>query len=167
MHCCVAMGLRTNYKERIKKDMKPIKLVLKLSLLCLLLPLFVGCNEEDDIEGIFIERTWYVTSFLDAEGKPENINDQELANNPANYRIVFTPETFNAQAGTYVFSGRWTVDGKNQSIHFTMDSGTSGTSELSRALIDRLEKAVRYEGSYTYLRLYTEAGNSVLFSPGD
>ena len=92
--------------------MKSIKLVLKLSLLCLLLPLFVGCNEEDDIEGIFIERTWYVTSFLDAEGKPENINDQELANNRANYRIVFTPETFNAQAGTYVFSGRWTVDGK-------------------------------------------------------
>lgn len=147
--------------------MKQIRLLLKVSLLCVLLPLFVGCNEEDDIEGIFIERTWYVTSFLDAEGKPENINDQALANNRGNYRLSFTPETFNAQAGTYVFSGRWTVDGKKQSIRFTMNAGTAGTDALSIALIDRLEKAVRYDGSYTYLRIYTEAGNSVLFSPGD
>ena len=135
--------------------------------MCLLLPLFCGCNEEDDIKGIFIERTWYVTSFLSADSMPEDINDLQLANNRNSYRIAFTPETFNAQAGNCEFSGRWTVDGKNQSIRFTMNPGTAGTDDLSRALIDRLEKAVRYDGSYNYLRIYTEAGNSVLFSPGN
>lgn len=147
--------------------MKQIRLLLKVPLFCVLFSLFAGCNEEDDIEGIFIERTWYVSSFLDAEGLPENIDDQVLANNRNSYRIVFSPETFNAQAGSYVFSGRWTVDGKSQTIQFTMNSGTAGTDELSRALINRLENAVRYEGSYTFLRIYTEAGNSVLFSPSN
>lgn len=147
--------------------MKQIRLLLKAPLFCVLFSLFAGCNEEDDIEGIFIERTWYVSSFLDAEGLPENIDDQVLANNRDSYRIVFSPETFNAQAGSYVFSGRWTVDGKSQTIQFTMNSGTAGTDELSRALINRLENAVRYEGSYTFLRIYTEAGNSVLFSPSN
>lgn len=147
--------------------MKQIRLLLKVPLFCVLFFLFAGCNEEDDIEGIFIERTWYVSSFLDAEGLPENIDDQVLANNRDSYRIVFSPETFNAQAGSYVFSGRWTVDGKSQTIQFTMNSGTAGTDELSRALINRLENAVRYEGSYTFLRIYTEAGNSVLFSPSN
>ncbi len=147
--------------------MKQIRLLLKAPLFCVLFSLFAGCNEEDDIEGIFIERTWYVSSFLDAEGLPENIDDQVLANNRDSYRIVFSPETFNAQAGSYVFSGRWIVDGKSQTIQFTMNSGTAGTDELSRALINRLENAVRYEGSYTFLRIYTEAGNSVLFSPSN
>ena len=147
--------------------MKQIRLLLKVPLFCVLFSLFAGCNEEDDIEGIFIERTWYVSSFLDAEGLPENIDDQVLANNRDSYRIVFSPETFNAQAGSYVFSGRWTVDGKSQTIQFTMNSGTAGTDELSRALINRLENAVRYEGSYTFLRIYTEAANSVLFSPSN
>lgn len=147
--------------------MKQIRLLLKAPLFCVLFSLFAGCNEEDDIEGIFIERTWYVSSFLDAEGLPENIDDQVLANNRDSYRIVFSPETFNAQAGSYVFSGRWTVDGKSQTIQFTMNSGTAGTDELSRALINRLENAVRYEGSYTFLRIYTEVGNSVLFSPSN
>lgn len=49
--------------------MKQLHFVFKLSLLCLLLPLFCGCNEEDDIEGIFYERTWYVTAVFQSDGK--------------------------------------------------------------------------------------------------
>ena len=44
-----------------------------------------------------------------------------------------------------------------------MDTGTSGTDPISIMLIKVLEDAVRYEGSYTFLRIYTKEGTSVLF----
>ena len=146
--------------------MKRLETLLKLSLCCLMLSLFAGCNNEDDINGIFIERTWYVTNLFEADGKTPALDEEqhkEILNNPGNYRIAFTPETFNAQAGDCVFSGQWSVDGKNQSIRFTMDTGTSGTDPISIMLIKVLEDAVRYEGSYTFLRIYTKEGTSVLF----
>ena len=148
--------------------MEQIKILVKLSFLCLLLPLFSGCNEEDDIEGIFIDKTWYVTDLFKADGKTSMLEGEERTkfdNNRENYRIVFTPETFNARAGDCVFSGKWSVDGKKQTIRFLMDAGTSGTDVISKELIRMLEEAVRYEGSYTYLRIWTEANTSILFSP--
>lgn len=145
-----------------------MRILLQMSVLCLLLPLFAGCNEEDDIKGIFVDKTWYVTDLFKADGKTSMLEGEErikFDNNRENYRIVFTPETFSARAGDCVFSGKWNADGKKQTIHFSMDAGTSGTDVISKELIRMLEESVRYEGSYIYLRVYTEANTSVLFSP--
>lgn len=148
--------------------MKHWTTLFRLSLVCLLLPLLAGCNDEDDISGIFVERTWYVTELYNADGRTSSLDEaqhQQLGYRRDAYRISFTPETFNAQAGSTTLTGTWTVDGSNQTIRFHFDRPVTGEDAISRIMIKYLEEAVRYEGSYIYLRIYTEAGTSILFSP--
>lgn len=115
-----------------------------------------------------VERTWYVTELYNADGRTSSLDEaqhQQLGNRRDAYRISFTPETFNAQAGSTTLTGTWTVDGSNQTIRFHFDRPVTGEDAISRIMIKYLEEAVRYEGSYIYLRIYTEAGTSILFSP--
>lgn len=146
--------------------MKYINYIFKFTLLCLLLPLFYGCNEEDDIDGIFIGKTWYVTNLLKANSNNTLLEENDwntLANNRSKYLISFSNETFHAQAGDYTFEGKWSVDGKKQAIHFIINDNIVGTDVISREFIKILKEASTYKGTYTYLRIYTEAKTSVLF----
>lgn len=149
--------------------MKQLHFVFKLSLLCLLLPLFCGCNEEDDIEGIFYEKTWYVTALFQSDGKTSALDEAEqkkLRENQANYYLSFANGTFKAQLGNNSYSGKWVVDGKKNSIGFILDSNVQGNDVISKAIIKILREAERYDGTYSFLRIYTDADTSILFSPG-
>ncbi len=138
-----------------------------IGILLLMLPFICSCNDDDDIEGIFLNRIWYVTEVFNSAGTPalEDSQRSEIRNNQSRYYISFTQSSFMGVAGSNQFSGSWTVNGSNHSIRFyNISQGTSNT--ISSHIIQILENAERYEGDYNQLRIYTSDEASILFNPG-
>lgn len=142
--------------------------VLRLFSLLLILFLWMGCSSEDDVEGIFVGKTWCVNYMFKADGKTAAFTDEEkeiIDGDRENYCIVFGQETFNVKSGDFTFGGKWSVDGKKHTISFGIDGNVTPPNSISKKITDVIKGAVKYEGDYEQLRIYTSANTSILFRP--
>ncbi len=127
-----------------------------------------GCSNEDDIEGIFVGKTWYVNYMFKTDGKTAAFTEEEketIDNDRENYCIVFGKETFNAKSGDFIFSGSWSADGGKHAIHFMLDGNAVPSDAVSNKFVEVIKGAVRYTGDYEQLRIYTSSNVSILFRP--
>lgn len=142
--------------------------ILKLFIVLSILFVWMGCSSEDDVEGIFVGKTWCVNYMFKADGKTAAFTDEEkemIDGNRENYCIVFGQETFNVKSGDYTFGGKWSVDGKKHTINFMIDGNVVPPNSVSRKIADVIKEAVKYEGDYDQLRIYTSTNTSILFRP--
>lgn len=113
--------------------------------LLLLLPLFSGCNDTDDVAAIFTGKTWklnYITidgghdmvDFWGADADKRKESYEEL-NKEGTYNVVFEgiPEGERISGnirGTLVknnsFEGTWNANGKNNNFHASVTGSDSG-----------------------------------------
>ncbi len=128
--------------------------------------LMAGCDNEDDIDELFIGKTWYIrgATFNGTSINGENV--KELYAVPNTYKISFSSGTFN---GTLVsgssFRGIWHADGKsrNLTLKIQQQSGIE-INRLSQQIFDVINNATRYSGDSNVMQIYKDNTNFILLS---
>lgn len=153
------------------------KIFLPVCLLCTIL-LFNGCDETDDVLGIFVgkgSKVWKLTEIIDVHtNKPSNYWNNEddkkisydLKAQPGTFTITFSGigdfDVVNGQYSgrgvTTSFSGEWTADGNSKDFRTSKNVSASDTDVLANGFIRGIEKAYKYEGDYDNLYIYFKDG---------
>ena len=138
------------------------RLILKVLGLLLLLPMFSGCNDTDDVAGIFTGKTWkltYITvkdshQMFNFWGNDNKAREQsmKLLDETGRYVITFNGmEESNIITGTLsgtvitsTFTGSWSANGKDNQLNF----------------IEGLNNATSYGGDERNLYLYYKPSGS-------
>lgn len=165
------------------------KNIYKIIGLLLLLPLFSGCNDSDDVAAIFTGKNWKLTYItLKDENKMVDLWGGDEAKRKASYQkletagnftISFTVNTnedniINGNLNGQVtigknMSGSWNANGKKSTFKITnLDAGSDG-DVLAKEFIAGLQKADSFKGSdERNLYLYYSSGNQtrcLVFAP--
>ena len=140
--------------------------ISKILGLLLLLPLFTGCNDSDDVAAIFTGKTWklnYITvdgghdMFPFWENEAQKTKIYEELNKNGTYNVIFegTVEGDIIKGnikGTVItttgnFEGTWSANGKNNKFEATVE-GNNGGDALAKNFLEGLNNATSYEGFY-------------------
>lgn len=155
------------------------KSIWKLVGLLLLLPLFAGCNDTDDVAAIFTG-SWKLTYITVKDGNKmidlwggnteAEKTSMKLLEGAKNFTITFSAPTSDNETATgsvggqipdQTFSGTWTANGKNNTfriIKFDQQLGNQSDA-LAKEFKIGLETANSYEGDSRNLFLYYSSGN--------
>lgn len=156
--------------------------ISKILGLLLLLPLFTGCNDSDDVAAIFTGKTWklnYITvdgghdMFPFWENEAQKTKIYEELNKNGTYNVIFegTVEGDIIKGnikGTIItttgnFEGTWSANGKNNKFEATVE-GNNGGDALAKNFLEGLNNATSYEGDENNLYLlYKPQSNTQTF----
>ena len=130
---------------------------------CLLV--LTACNNEDDIDEIFIGRTWYMNGAT--------INGMKLNSDIKNfytdagkraYYISFSAGTFTGLLSEGVFfSGTWSADGKKQTILIDIKQKPNTQTIFDKQIFNIISSANSYNSGADFLHLKEDNQNLVLF----
>lgn len=132
---------------------------------------FVGCNDEDDIESIFVGQTWYLGDFYTTTNWKDDNNQRSVyetnveavrlmrGNGQDRFYISFQESTFTAKGIGNTFSGTWSADGKTNriSFHVTQGASSSGSGleqEITRKFYDYVNNAEFYRGNTIWIKFF-------------
>ena len=141
--------------------------------LLLLLPLFSGCNDSDDLQGIFTGKTWKLTyiNLKDKGGWMNGFSEKSikiLSENQESYTLTFTgTEEDNrisngAVKGKIItadLTGTWSANGKNNEFHASV-TNVNENDDLAKEFIKGLNNASSYIGDDNGLFLYYNPAGS-------
>ena len=131
------------------------KNIYKIVGLLLLLPLFSGCNDSDDVAAIFTGKTWKL-NYITVDGGHEMFpfwenEEQEKAsikelNKNGTYNIVFDGtvdgDVMNGNIkgtviATSTFEGKWSANAKNNSFKATVTTAGNYGNDQTRQKFHR------------------------------
>ncbi len=118
---------------------------------------FVACNNEDDVQEIFIDRNWTL-AFIQ-EGGEKNIPES------AGYVLLFKSNTFTLTTpGNATISGNWHADGGSRTFRCNniKTNGNIGNDNIAKKMRNMLQNAVLYEGDTNYLQIIVQPGNAFM-----
>lgn len=135
------------------------------NILCLLftLSLFWGCTE-DDIDEIFISGTWNVVNYFTKadwdkrNGEPvykqDNKDDVESLKVISTFTLIFHENgTLEGTMQNARFDGTWDADGKERTVHMSIQGNPDTASRFNKQFIDALKEATYYQGDSNVLML--------------
>ena len=129
--------------------------------LILTLPLLWGCNNEDNVDEIFVSGTWNVGNFFNG-GDWDKLNDgarpaftKEDDLKALNYLTVTFLEdgTLQGRMNNGTFTAHWKANGEDRTISITQLKTTATPSGKSKQLVEALENAAYYKGDSKVLKL--------------
>jgi hypothetical protein len=129
--------------------------------LILTLPLLWGCNNEDNVDEIFVSGTWNVGNFYNG-GDWDKLNDgarpaftKEDDLKALNYLTVTFMEdgTLQGRMNNGTFTAHWKANGEDRTISITQLKTTATPSGKSKQLVEALENAAYYKGDSKVLKL--------------
>ena len=141
--------------------------------LLLLLPLFSGCNDSDDLQGIFTGKTWKLTyiNLKDKGGWMNRFSEKSikiLNENQESYTITFTGTEEDNRISNGAVKGRiitadltgtWSANGKNNEFHASV-TNVNENDDLAKEFIKGLNNASSYIGDDNGLFLYYNPAGS-------
>lgn len=153
--------------------------IYSLLMFALLLPVLSGCDQEDNVIGIFTDKVWKLT-YIAAEGNEDKMynfwgdnntayqNSMNALKEDANYIITFEggdvngtiTGTFSAHTASATITGRWTADGGSRKFT-TSDIRVNGSERdayLGKAFTYGLRNAEKYSGDNNNLFIYYKEG---------
>lgn len=150
-----------------------------VTLIMLILPFIVSCNNEDDINAIFVGHTWYLGNFYTTnnwkeDGSPIYFgkNGEEVLNiinnnGTGRFYISFQENSFTAKGMGNTFSGNWQADGKKNTMTLNITSGSAPSgddlaSRISRDFYNSIKNTRFYLGNVYYLKLFPEDKKSYI-----
>ena len=133
-----------------------------LFYMLLLLPLLCGCNNEDDVDEIFISGTWNVGNFYNG-GDWHKVNDgaRPVYTKEEDFKALNLLTVIFLEDGTLqgklnnggTFSGKWSANGKERTLSIIDLKTTGAVSGKGKQLIDALKSAAYYKGDNKYLKI--------------
>ena len=126
------------------------RLILKVLGLLLLLPMFSGCNDTDDVAGIFTGKTWKLTYIT--VRYVITFNGMEESN-------IITG-TLSGTVITSTFTGSWSANGKDNQFNASIQGGNESSDILAKNFIEGLNNATSYGGDERNLYLYYKPSGS-------
>ena len=147
--------------------------IFQIVLLLLLLPLFSGCNDSDDLQGIFTGKTWKLTyiNLKDKGGWMNGFSEKSikiLNENQESYTITFTGTEEDNRISNGAVKGRiitadltgtWSANGKNNEFHASV-TNVNENDDLAKEFIKGLNNASSYIGDDNGLFLYYNPAGS-------
>ena len=141
--------------------------------LLLLLPLFSGCNDSDDLQGIFTGKTWKLTyiNLKDKGGWMNGFSEKSskiLNEKQESYTITFTGTEEDNRISNGAVKGRiitadltgtWSANGKNNEFHASV-TNVNENDDLAKEFIKGLNNASSYIGDDNGLFLYYNPAGS-------
>lgn len=129
-----------------------------------ILPFLWGCNNEDDIDEIFVSGTWNVVNYFTKadwdkrNGEPvykqDNKDDWESLKVISTFTLTFSDDgTFEGTMQNAQFEGTWSAEGKKRTVHFNIKGSPNTSSRFNKQFIDALKEAVYYQGDSNVLML--------------
>ena len=132
-----------------------------LFYMLLILPLLCSCNNEDDINEIFISGIWNVGNFYNG-GDWNKVNDgarpaytKEEDLKALNYMTVTFLEDGSLQGrlNNGTFTAKWSANGEDRTLSITNLKTTATPSGKAKQLIEVLKNAAYYKGDKNYLKI--------------
>jgi len=125
-----------------------------------------SCNKEDDINEIFVGKTWYVIGYtINNTDAPQSDLGALFNNGSGCYYFSFKANRFTAcLSDGRTFSGSWVANGKNKSLTLTIDNAPSIANALDKTLYGIIEKACAYEGDANLMNIKDNNSNKVRLS---
>lgn len=164
--------------------MKKIKNYFALFLVgVILFPLLNSCNNEDDIEAIFVGQKWYLGNFYTTtqwddfnNNQPyfsasEELEARETINNNGRncFYIYFNDDKhFTAQGLDNVFSGTYQANGKTNTLTFNITNGNAPNERgsiperINTLFYQIIQECGFYYGSTIYLKLFPQDRRSFM-----
>lgn len=142
-----------------------MKTVASIAISALALCL-AACSNEDDINAIFVGKTWQITS---ATTEGETLNGEEIKELYAHtgaYYLIFTASTFTgALVSGSSIAGKWSADGDTRALRLNFTTAQQvSASDVSKTIYDILSNATAYAGDENTLYIKQDSRNYVLLS---
>ncbi|MCR5312303.1 MAG: DUF4847 family protein [Bacteroidaceae bacterium] len=137
----------------------------RLAHLIAILLLCISCSTEDDLDDLFVGKTWYMTGAT-INGNVMNSDIKNLySSGESAYYIFFSTNTFQAVlSNNKSFSGTWTADGKEKTIQLTISKGASNMGSYDTNLYSIIKKITSYKGDANAMILMQDENNYIRFS---
>ena len=142
--------------------MKVMKTLLALTVMLLAL---TACNNEDDIDEIFVGKIWYMTGIVINGTTSSEETKNFYKDTDANcYYITFSSGTFQGKLSSGVaFSGTWQANGKNQTITFNLKEKPNPDALFDKQLINILSNVHSYSSGADFMHLSDNNQNTIRF----
>lgn len=141
-----------------------MKRYICLITLALTTLLISSCSQEDDINEIFIGKTWYMTGGR-LNGSALNTEVANFYTNPEAYVMIFQAGTFTGTLSSGVtFSGTWQVNAQNRKMSLNISRSTSMSLPFDNNVYTVLKNITYYKGDSNYLELFQDNNNFIRFS---
>ena len=143
-----------------------------LLLLLLMLPFVSGCNDSDDVNGIFTGKVWKLTYITKKnEHKPYDFwgdkdkyeqSIKNYINKEGAYTIKFEGETtdnvisgkFSGTLLSHSYTGTWSANGESNAFSASVKGSESDPLGFSHKFVEGLNRATSYKGNYDNLFIY-------------
>lgn len=124
-----------------------------------------ACSNEDDIDEIFIGRTWYMNgATINGMKLNSDIKNFYTDAGESAYYISFSAGTFTGVLSEGVFfSGTWSADGKKQTILIDIKQKPNTQTIFDKQIFNIISSANSYNSGADFLHLKEDNQNLVLF----
>lgn len=135
----------------MKKTINGILYILLVALF------FTACNNDDNLQEIFIDRNWTL-SFIQ-EGNEKTVPEM------VEYTILFKNGTFTLTTpGSATITGNWQADGGTR--RFTCSNintkGNINNDNIAKKMRNMLQNAILYSGDANWLQIIVQQGNAFM-----
>ena len=134
------------------------KTIKRITFVLLLLTSTMACTSEDDIEEIFVDRTWTLTYIK--EGATTRYTEGKK------YSILFSDNAFTATTpGGNTITGYWQANGDNRTFTCSnvRTNGNISKDTIAQKMRDILVSSKKYEGDTNWLRIKQQENVYMLF----
>ena len=130
--------------------------------LLLALPLMCSCNNEDDVNEIFISGTWNVGNFyhggewnkLNDGARPKYTKEDDIKALNALTVVFLEDGSLQGKIAGGTFTANWQANGEDRTLSITNLKVTGATpTGKSKELVEALKNASYYKGDSNYLKL--------------
>lgn len=139
----------------------------------MILPFLWSCNDEDDVEEIFVSGTWHVVNYFgkanwgkrngDPKYKPTDAAGRNALNIIQSFTLIFNVDgSFTGKMQNSSFKGKWQADGKERTVHLQIEGNPGTSSSYDREFIETLQNVVFYQGDSNVLLLAPEDKKSFI-----
>ncbi len=133
---------------------------------CIILTLLVctACENEDDIDEIFVGKTWYMNGGT-VSGKKLNSDIRNFYTDAGvnAYYITFSSQTFKGMLTSGdSFSGTWSANGKRQTIKLKMTETPTASTPFDKQIYYIIANATSYKSGADFLQLKKDGDNVLL-----
>lgn len=137
----------------------------KILFLLISVLVFHSCTLEDDIDEMFVGKTWYMTGA--------KFNGTEINSDVKNfytygregYKLTFQSSTFIGEFSTGdKFSGKWNVDPKARTMYFIISEKPAKFTSFDHSIFAVLKDVKYYKGDSHTLELHSDKDNLIRFN---